>query len=186
MDNFFRRLQARHNPPDLEAEEKLQEQKKWLLKQYIHFCQSRFASSRMLEEDLEKLLRIPEITDISFAQNDSGLSMLLGTAHVYIVSPTTHLTHDIGEFVVVINKGNKSVRFANVTRTVMRDDDYGLFHPHVPANSGRMCIQSGLTLLEEHIGNGRMYDAVRIIVQALFITNGTPYLPVHNWPLKEE
>ena len=184
MTNFFRGLGGRQDPPEALLRPVLPEQQyAWLRKQYIHFCNAKLNSMEEMEDDLKRLLAIPEITNITFARNETGLSMLLGTDHICITDPRSKKTHDIGEFVIVINRGLKTIRFHNVTRTVGNGENLNAcFHPHILASRGEICMNEGWQQLIEHVGNGRMYDAARILVKALKTTNGTPYLPVEHWP----
>jgi hypothetical protein len=184
MAPFFRRTNANSGAPQPLAQPVLPEhQYAWLRKQYRHFCNSKFNSMEMMEDDLKRLIAIPEVTELTFTTSDSSLSMVIGTSNLYITDPKTEKVYDIGEFVIVINRGQKTISFTNVTRVVSGGEGQNVcFHPHILAKVGEICMNAGRQQLNEHIGNGRIYDAVRILLKALQTTNGTPYLPVSYWP----
>ena len=184
MAPFFRSTNAKGGSPQPLAQPVLPEhQYAWLRKQYRHFCNSKFNSMEAMEDDLKRLIAIPEVTELTFATNEGGLSMIIGTSNIYITDPKTEKVYDIGEFVIMVNRGQKSVLFTNVTRVVDGGEGRNVcFHPHILSNRSEICMNAGWQQLIEHIGNGRMYDAVRILIKALQTTNGTPYLPVSYWP----
>lgn len=193
MRNFFRKLQEVHNPPDIAESsntEELPQNYAQLREQYVNFCHSRSRSEEEIVHDLHELMRMPEISHIGFVQSDSGLTCLLGTTEVSIINPTTGQEHDIGEFVVQINRREHTILFENITRGVPYFENMekkGQYHhPHIPA-SGQICMPAGKEVLQEYIGKGELYAAARIIIRALWTLDQAPYgaAGIDKWPTRE-
>lgn len=165
----------------------------WLQKQYIHFCQSKFAGKQeptSLIIDLQNLMAMPEITHITFSENNQGLEMLLATTHVHLLEPLTNLEYSIGRFVVRINRRAKYVVYTNIDGGLCELHD-GIMktvfhHPHINYQ-GIMCVTQGKEELLEHLCDGKMYDAARIIVRMLWTIDSFPFpdARLEHWPLKE-
>jgi hypothetical protein len=193
MRNFFRQLQEVHNPPEIreQAREELPPNYPQLRKQYVHFCQSRDRSEGEIVHDLHELIHMPEIAAVAFVQHEGGLECLLGTINVVITNPATGRMHDIGEFIVRINRGGHGILFENITRGIPCYENGApkgrYHHPHIYAN-GQMCMSAGKTLLQEYIGKGMIYDAARIIVRALWTLDAVPigHASIEKWPLLKE
>ena len=193
MRNFFQRLQQQHNkdldePPPIEETPEFRSNARL----YIHFCQSRVnrGSHEMILEDLKELLRTKGITHIAFSNNDRGLELLLGTEHIYLTDPKSMRVHDIGEFVIVINRKNKQLRFLNITHPLTRLVEgvsrITYHHPHVSGN-GEMCIVEGREELNEYLTEGQIAPVARMLMKALYTVDQVPYADARpfNWPVKE-
>jgi hypothetical protein len=193
MRDFFKRLQEIHNPPELQKPEReeLPPEYPQLRKQYIHFCQSRDRSEEEIVRDLHELMHMPEIAAIAFLQREGGLECLLGTIDVVITNPATGQMHDIGEFIVRINRGGHNILFENITRGIPYFENSvhkGQYHhPHIPY-SMQICMPTGKQMLQEYVSKGMIYDAARMIVRALWTLDSVPYgnASIEKWPLKEE
>lgn len=193
MLNFFRKLQEVHNPPDIAeppVTEELPQNYPQLRKQYVDFCQSRSRSEEEIVHDLHELMRMPEISHIGFVENVDSLTCLLGTANVSLINPTTGKVHDIGEFIVQINRREHTILFENITRGIPYFENLvqkGQYHhPHIPY-SRQICMPTGKDVLQEYISKGMLFDAARIIIRALWTLDQAPYgaAGIDKWPTRE-
>lgn len=196
MRNFFRLLQQVHNPPEVQTTEHeplpLEETSEFkaLARQYVHFCQSRQSgNSEQSLEDLKILIGLPEISHIAFRDGEQGFELLIGIKHVYITAKNTRKVHDIGEFIIAINRKEKRMRFINITGPMHRPIEGGGFtvayhHPHVN-EKGEMCITSGRDIINEFLTEGKISSAVRMLIKALHTVDDVPFheARLDNWPL---
>ena len=193
MLNFFQRLQQQHNK-DLDEPLPIEETAEFRsnARQYIHFCQSRVnqGSHEMILKDLKELLQTRGITHIAFSDNDRGFELLLGTEHIYLRDPKSGKVHDIGEFVIIVNRKNKQIRFLNITHPLTQQVDgvaqVAYHHPHVSGN-GAMCIVEGREQMNEYLTEGQMAPLARMLIKALYTVDQVPYTEARpsNWPVKE-
>lgn len=161
-----------------------------LRSQYIAFCRRPSPIGQSSDEivaDFEKLIVIPQIQTIAFSKT-VPLELLLGTTHVYLTDPKTNFLHDIGEFIIRIGS-DKKVLMENITRTLTRvSESYStsnLFHhPHIL--NGNLCIRAGSEKLKEYLAEGKISEAVHMLVEALWTIDEYPYTPVTTWNIVQE
>lgn len=162
-----------------------------LERQYLHFCQGGIFSVEAQLEQLAAICHLPEVTHLAFRQNDQGFELILATEHVFLIDPETDCEHDIGEFIVIINRKSKLVKFENITNRIIQDikgeRSLTYHHPHINSE-GMLCMSEGKTELQDALTEGDLLTTVRIIVKALWSLDVGQYGParIEHWPLREE
>ncbi len=181
------------NSPQESKAEQLPEDYRWLQKQYIHFCQSKFAGKQDPSDliiDLQRLMAIPQITHLTFSENSQGLEMILATTPILLADPSTKRVHHIGRFVVRINRKAKYIVYWNIDGGIQTWEDgknVTIFHhPHIN-NQGHMCVTQGREELLEYLCDGKMYDAATIIMHMLNTLDDFPFpgARIEYWPVEE-
>ena len=143
----------------------------------------------MILQDMKELMHTPGITHIAFRESDLGFELLLGIEHIYINDPATRKVRDIGEFIIIINRKSKQVRFVNITGPLTRMVD-GVphliyHHPHVNSH-GEMCIVEGKEQLNEYLTEGQIAPVARMLIKALYTVDQMPFpdAKLSYWPTK--
>ena len=192
MRNLLKRVLSMNTRTEPKAEH-LPDDYGWLQKQYIHFCQSKFAGKQNPNDliiDLQRLMAIPEITHLTFAENNKGLEIVVATTPVLLVDPATSHTHFIGRFIIRINRKAQYYNFHNIDGGLMSPINgipQTIFHhPHINSD-GTMCVTQGREELSEYLSEGKMYDAIRMIIRMLHTIDEYPFAgaKISLWPKEE-
>jgi hypothetical protein len=156
-------------------------------KNYVSFCDGSIPHAE-LEVDFLRLVTDPRIAAVTFSKSMDEFLMYVGTTLVTIRNPHTKKLHEIGEFVITIDRKSNSVYFENITRTVGSKDEPGkrFPHPHI-FDYGEMCMSMGNDVMHEHLGKGEVYSSVRYMLAGLWRVDSGQIgsANIKNWPIIE-
>jgi hypothetical protein len=158
---------------------------------YIQYCKNPFRNSKIVSAEFDELLTIPEVQYIAFRNADI---LMIGTSLISITHPQTNHVHDIGEFIIYLYRcragriWETGFCFQNIRGTVE-----GFHHPHISTkkvidlgNVGILCIQKGHFHIYQHMRNGDIPTAVRLLLQVLHTyTMRGPFKHLESWPRRK-
>lgn len=168
-----------------------------LREKYLQFCASPLRNSEMIERDLDKLLKNPDVASIAF---NKPHILMVGTRPV-IIEDEGQL-YKIGEFIFFLVRRRQgrvwetAFRFANVTSAIYEKDLPVYMHPHIvieedtygiEMHTGNLCIATGRFEIYHALRKGHINTAVTALMTALrTYGTGQPFCSVINWPTIRE
>ena len=144
---------------------------------HIHPCEKEERYEAAYHE-FEELRARPYVARISVSLERKMLC--IATAPIYHPSQQKGYVYEIGTMLIIIDVGNKKLRFENLTHT---EDRYP--HPHITTD-GTLCIHDGRERLQSLLADGRYLELSDSLWNILHLVGtGTPFRLSSCWPLVE-
>lgn len=177
---FLRRKKPEPTPETVKTKE--------VREQYADYCEFEDVTREELYEQFDQLCSLPDVSFVAF-EKATGACMI-GTRHIYLQNEQSGRMHDIGEFIITMDRSGKSIKFENITRVVSRTVDGGTvsYHPHIPAETGAICMPGGGSEMYVMLAEGNILRAMKIALAGLntYTRSGNPYSELNRWPEKEQ
>lgn len=115
-----------------------------------------------------------------------GESLCIATDIIDVVDDRTGHTHELGEFLIILNTVTGVPLFLNTTRKVNGFDSRPQMAPHV-WEDGSACLGNVQDLLPKLVGSGKFLHAVHACLAFLDSANTSDAAGahVHRWPVKK-
>lgn len=169
---------------------------KLFLTKYTEFCWSPLRSEEAIRGDLARLMKLPMVKSLAFADDKKIRgTLMVGLEPLIIKDPDTGRYHFIGNFIVYITRYRKYPEWAAGFRLVNLNPQYSggkptYFHPHMLINDdpeignvADICISRGRFSIFQYIRKGQLDLAVELIANLLeSLGPNTAYHHINKWP----
>lgn len=135
-----------------------------------------------IQKEVEAIKKNSDVLSLTFVDNKLNIR----TKTLYAENPTTGMTHEIGEFNIVLNFSTNEVRWHNLTRKVTTYVDANMNAPHVYSD-GHACLGNAAVPLSTYMGRCEISMAAAVAIEFVQSVNMADNAGkcITMWPISE-
>jgi hypothetical protein len=168
------------------------------IEKYIEFCQSPLHTNDDIRQGLDRLVKLPLVELLAFADESKIRStLMIGLRPVIIMRPSTGRRHRVGSFIVYLTRYRDypawvaMFRLVNTDGMVMHEINGRCYHPHMRLKSDSeigevadLCISRGQSPILNCVRKGQLDRATALIINLLHsLGPHTAYCDISAWPI---
>lgn len=152
---------------------------------YAHYCASTMIPHERAREQFRALCALRQVASVGF-DRETG-AFLVGT-ELIVLTGKDGAEYEIGEFIIMTDRSDRSIRFENVTRSRRStSNNFETYHPHIHGGTGAICMPMGGDSMMTALYAGNLLLATEYALAGLntYNPNGHPYSKLEAWPRRK-